>query len=284
MTLSFLRGLVAAVNPCGFVLLPTYLMFFLGAETSEVSTGLGVRRASIRRALTVSSALTAGFMTVFVIVGLVTYNFTSWIQQHARYATIVIAVGLIVLGIAMLSGRGVGLALPRLDVGGRDRGVRSMFLFGVAYAVASLGCTIGLFLPTLLAVRSKGFVGAIGNVAAYAAGMGLLITALTVSLAVAKIGLLGVLRRGMHRVEKIAGAFVVLSGLYLAYYFWVVDINSESDPITIAVENFQRRVITSLNNNWQAVAFILVAVVVVAGVYVRFGREGQQAPDNDLEV
>lgn len=284
MTLSFLRGLVAAVNPCGFVLLPTYLMFFLGADTSEVSTGLGIRRASIRRALTVSSALTAGFMAVFVIVGLVTYNFTFWIQQNARYATIVIAVGLIVLGVAMLSGRGGGIALPRLDVGGRDRGVRSMFLFGVAYATASLGCTIGLFLPTLIAVRSGGFIGAIGNVTAYAAGMGLLITALTVSLAVAKIGLLGVLRRGMHRVEKIAGGFVVISGLYLAYYFWVVDLNGDSDPITVAVENFQRRVITSLNNNWQAVAFILGAVVITSGIYVRVGREGQHVGDRDVEV
>ena len=93
-------------------------MFFL-ADTSEAASGLG--RASIRRALTVSSALTAGFMTVFIVVGIVTYNFTSWIQQNARYATIVIAVGLIGLGIAMLSGRSVGLALPRLDVGGRDR-------------------------------------------------------------------------------------------------------------------------------------------------------------------
>ena len=284
MTLSFLRGLVAAVNPCGFVLLPTYLMFFLGADTDEVSTGLGIRRASIRRALTVSSALTAGFMAVFVIVGLVTYNFTSWIQQNARYATIVIAVGLIVLGVAMLSGRGGGIALPRLDVGGRDRGVRSMFLFGVAYATASLGCTIGLFLPTLIAVRSGGFIGAIGNVAAYAAGMGLLITALTVSLAVAKIGLLGVLRRGMHRVEKIAGGFVVISGFYLAYYFWVVDLNGDSDPITVAVENFQRRVITSLNNNWQAVAFILGAVVITSGIYVRVGREGQHVGDRDVGV
>ena len=284
MTLSFLRGFVAAVNPCGFVLLPTYLMFFLGADTSEVASGLGVRRASIRRALMVSSALTAGFMAVFVVVGLVTYNFTFWIQQNARYATIVIAVGLIILGIAMLSGRGVGIALPRLDVGGRDRGVRSMFLFGVAYAVASLGCTIGLFLPTLISVRSDGFIGAIGNVAAYAAGMGLLITALTVSLAVAKIGLLGILRRGMHRVEKIAGVFVVLSGLYLAYYFWVVDINSASDPITIAVENFQRRVITNLNNNWQVVAFILGAVVIASAAYVRLGREGQQAHEDDVEV
>ncbi len=284
MTLSFLRGLVAAVNPCGFVLLPTYLMFFLGADTAEVSTGIGVRRASIRRALTVSSALTAGFMAVFIIVGLVTYNFTSWIQQHARYATIVIAIGLIALGVAMLSGRGVSIALPRLDVGGRDRGVRSMFLFGVAYAIASLGCTIGLFLPTLIAVRSDGLVGSIGNVAAYAAGMGLLITALTVSLAIAKIGLLGVLRRGMHRVEKIAGVFVVLSGLYLAYYFWVVDINGDSDPITIAVENFQRRVITNLNNNWQAVAFILGSVVIASVIYVRIGRDGSQASDDDVAV
>ena len=282
MTLSFLRGLVAAVNPCGFVLLPTYLMFFLGADTSEVSAGLGVRRASIRRALVVSSALTAGFMSVFIVVGLVTYNFTSWIQQNARYATIVIAVGLVVLGIAMLTGRGVGLALPRLVGGGRDRGVRSMFLFGVAYAVASLGCTIGLFLPTLIAVRSNGVFGALGNVAAYAAGMGLLITALTVSLAVAKIGLLGVLRRGMHRVETIAGVFVVLSGLYLAYYFWVVDVNGESDPITVAVEQFQRRVITSLNNNWQIVAVVLGAIVIASATYARLGRDSETVGENDV--
>jgi len=284
MTLSFLRGLVAAVNPCGFVLLPTYLMFFLGADTSEVSSGLGVRRASIRRALLVSSALTAGFMSVFIIVGLVTYNFTSWIQQNARYATIVIAVGLVILGIAMLMGRGVGLALPRLDVGGRDRGVRSMFLFGIAYAVASLGCTIGLFLPTLIAVRSNGFVGALGNVAAYAAGMGLLITALTVSLAVAKIGLLGVLRRGMHRVETIAGIFVVLSGLYLAYYFWVVDVNGDSDPITVAVEQFQRRVITNLNNNWQIVAVVLGAIVIASATYARLGRDPEPAGNDGDDV
>ena len=29
---SFTAGLLAAVNPCGFVLLPTYLLYFLGME------------------------------------------------------------------------------------------------------------------------------------------------------------------------------------------------------------------------------------------------------------
>ena len=65
MGLSFLRGLVAAVNPCGFILLPTYLMYFLGMQGQAP----GSQRATIRRALLVSGSLSAGFMSVFVVAG-----------------------------------------------------------------------------------------------------------------------------------------------------------------------------------------------------------------------
>lgn len=269
MSLSFLRGFVAAVNPCGFVLLPTYLMFFLGSDVSAAVGDLGSRRAGVRRALVVSAALTAGFMMVFVVVGLVTYHFTSWIQRNAKYATIAIAVGLVALGISMLRGYRLPIAAPRLDRGGRSRGVGSMFVYGVAYAVASLGCTIGLFLPSLFSARDDGLIAATGQVAAYGAGMGLLVTALTVSLAVARTGLLGVLRASMHRVEQVAAGFVILSGLYLAYYFWVVDIGGGSDPIVEAVDRIQRSVIDALQQRWQLTAVVLGALVLAAGVYSR---------------
>ena len=45
--LNFLRGVLATVNPCGFVLLPTYLMFFLGTEGARP----GTQRASVQRAV-----------------------------------------------------------------------------------------------------------------------------------------------------------------------------------------------------------------------------------------
>ena len=48
--LSFTYGLLAAVNPCGFVLLPTYLLYFLGMENLRP----GAERTSVRRALAVS--------------------------------------------------------------------------------------------------------------------------------------------------------------------------------------------------------------------------------------
>ncbi len=88
MGLSFLRGLVAAVNPCGFILLPTYLMYFLGMQGQHP----GSQRASIRRALVVSAAVSAGFLAVFLVAGLVSVHFTQWINRNARYATVVIGV------------------------------------------------------------------------------------------------------------------------------------------------------------------------------------------------
>jgi cytochrome c-type biogenesis protein len=274
MGLSFLRGLVAAVNPCGFILLPTYLMYFLGMQGAMP----GTQRATIRRALLVSAALSAGFMSVFLVVGLISYHFTSWINQNAKYATAVIAVGLIALGMAMLGGYRLPISTPKIDAGGRTRGVGSMFVFGIAYAVASIGCTIGLFLATLFATRREGVVAGVANVVAYGLGMALLVTALTVALAVANTGLLKVLRGGMRHVETIAAVFVVLSGIYLLYYFWVVDINESIDPITSRVERFQNWVLGQLSGNWEVVAVVLAVIVISAVIYVSRGRR-QQSDD-----
>jgi cytochrome c biogenesis protein CcdA len=280
MGLSFLRGLVAAVNPCGFILLPTYLMYFLGMQGAVP----GTQRATIRRALIVSSALSAGFMSVFVVVGLISYHFTSWINQNAKYATAVIALGLIALGLAMLGGYRLPIATPKLDAGGRTRGVGSMFVFGVAYAVASIGCTIGLFLATLFAARRDGILAGVTNVVAYGLGMALLVTALTVALAVANTGLLKVLRGGMRHVETVAAVFVVLSGIYLLYYFWVVDINESIDPITSRVERFQNWVLGQLSGNWEIVAVVLAVVVASAVMYVWVGRRNGLRTDPQVET
>src|SRR5690606_41075221 len=59
------------------------------------------------------------------------------------WVSIVIGLALAVLGLAMLAGYEPSVRLPRLDRGGRERTVRSMFVFGVSYAITSIGCKIG---------------------------------------------------------------------------------------------------------------------------------------------
>ena len=272
LSLGFVRGLIAAVNPCGFILLPTYLLYFLGLSSQE----LGTQRASIRRALLVSGAVSAGFLSIFLAVGLVSEFFTDQLTENAKYATAVIGAALIVLGVTMLFGYRLPIMTPKLDAGGRDRTVRSMFVYGIAYAVASIGCTIGLFIATLFGTgRREGYFAGVANIVAYGLGMAMLVTALTVALAVANVGLLKWLRRSLPYVEMAAGAFVLLSGAYLLWYFWQVDIQEDGDPITDAVANWQNEAQVFLNDHWGAVAVVLGAVVGGALVYTLMNRRRQ---------
>ena len=266
--LSFGAGLLAAVNPCGFVLLPTYLMYFLG-----VSGRPGTQRSTVRRALLVSAALSAGFMTVFVIVGGISRLFTDWLNQNAKYVALLIGVALVLLGIAMLFGYRLPFSTPKLDTGKRDQTVVSMYVFGLAYAVASIGCTLGPFSATVLGtIDTDGFFQGIIAVILYGAAMSLLITTLTVTLALAQGGLLKSLRTGMKYVEIASAIVMILSGLYLTWY-WFNDIRDNyDDNLTGRVLSWQERVAQFLDDNRLVLAIVFTVVVGIALSYTLISR------------
>jgi cytochrome c biogenesis protein CcdA len=266
MSLSFVRGMVAAVNPCGFILLPTYLMYFLGLQ----GTMPGTQRTTMRRAVVVSAAVSTGFLSVFLIAGVVSYNFTSWINENAKYATGGIGLALLVLGIAMVFGYKLPFMTPRIDTGaeGPKQTVSAMFVYGIAYAVASIGCTIGLFIATVFSTtRRDGVVSGVGNMLAYGAGMALLVSALTIALASANTSLLKLLRGSLQYVDRIAAFFVVLSGAYLLWYFYWVDIREEGDPITDWALERQAQATVFLTDHWEIVGLVMVAIVGGAMLY-----------------
>jgi cytochrome c biogenesis protein CcdA len=266
--LSFGSGLLAAVNPCGFVLLPTYLMYFLG-----VSGRPGTQRATIRRALLVSAALSTGFMTVFVIVGGISRLFTNWLNQNAKYLALLIGVALVILGIAMLFGYRLPFSTPKLETGKRDQTIASMYVFGLAYAIASIGCTIGPFSATVLGtIDTDGFFQGVVAVALYGIAMSLLITTLTVTLALAQGGLLKSLRTGMTYVETASAVVMILSGLYLSWY-WFNDIRDKyDDDLTGRVLNWQERIAQYIDNNRLVLAIVFAVIVGSALTYTFVSR------------
>ena len=272
--LSFGSGLLAAVNPCGFVLLPTYLMYFLG-----VSGRPGTQRATVRRALLVSAALSAGFMTVFVIVGGISRLFTNWLNQNAKYVGLLIGLALVILGIAMLFGYRLPFSTPKLETGKRDQTIASMYVFGLAYAIASIGCTIGPFSATVLGtIDTDGFVQGIFAIVLYGVAMSLLITTLTVTLAVAQGGLLKSLRSGMKYVETASAIVMIVSGLYLSWY-WFNDIRDKyDDNLTGRVLNWQERIAQYIDDNRLvlAIAFAIIVGIALTYTFVSQRREVKQ--------
>lgn len=274
---SFVLGVLAAVNPCGFVLLPTYLMFFLGIEGSRSADS---QRTSLARALRVGLATSSGFIAIFMVVGSISRLFTNAIERNAKYASIVIGFALVVMGIAMLAGWKPRVITPTIATG-KNRTFGSMFLFGVAYAVASIGCTIGFLTSVILgSINVHGFFSGMLSIALYGLGMGAIVTALTVSLAFAKGGLLRVLRGGMKYLDRVSAVLVLLTGLYLTWYWYAAIAERDYGSFVSRVERWQSDLATFLQRQgaWK-LALVFGAVIVVAGVIVRVGgRHNDGAP------
>ena len=216
LALAFGAGIVATVNPCGFAMLPAYLAFFLGAEGAERDTP-----TTVQRSLRVGLSVSAGFLVVFSAVGLAIYHLSASVDRWTPWATIVIGAVLVVLGIAILRGYEPVVRLPKLQRGGRERTDQSMFLFGISYAVASISCSLPAFTSAVVGTfRRENLASSLAVFVAYAAGMTLVLLALTVSLGMAKQGLLRGLRKALPYVTRASGVLLLVAGAYLVHYGW----------------------------------------------------------------
>jgi cytochrome c biogenesis protein CcdA len=269
--LAFTTGLLAAVNPCGFAMLPAYLSFFLGTEAEERDRS---SVATVGRALVVSTALTMGFLAVFVVLGAIIKAGGDALYRWASYLTIGIGTGLALLGVAMLFGYRPGFR-PHLDRGGTSRSVKSIVLFGVSYAIASLGCALPLFISNVLtSFTAKGFASGAVTFVMFSLGMGLLVTALTITLALSQGGLLRSIRQLLPYVERISAAILLVAGLYFVYYGIDEVRGTTSGGLALRVSDWQGRLATRINNVGPVtIGLILGAVVVGAVLFVMRRRQ-----------
>jgi cytochrome c-type biogenesis protein len=209
-------GMVATVNPCGFAMLPAYLSYFLGLDSESGPERPGARLAQAAR---VGLAVSAGFLAVFAGAGTLVEVADIRVAAYTPWISIVIGLGLLVLGIAMVAGFELVVRLPKLERGGRARTVPSMFVFGVSYAIASIGCSLPIFLTAVAGTtRRESFADGLAVFAVYAAGMALVLVALTVAMALARTSLLRFLRSAQPYVNRVAGGLVALAGAYVTYY------------------------------------------------------------------
>ena len=258
-------GLVAALNPCGFAMLPSYVTLVV------LGTGERSRSAAVARALGATVVMAAGFLLVFAVFGLVLAPVAGEVQRYLPVATIVIGAALVGIGGWMLSGREIRLLLPKPGGAPTSR-LGSMFGYGLAYAVASLSCTIGPFLAVTGATFRAGSIGE-GLLAylAYGAGMALVVGVLAAGVALGGAGFATRTRRLMPYVTRAGGGLLILIGLYVGYYgIYATRVNlgggDPHDPVVHAAGTLQRTLVEWVDTvGVLPLGLVLLAIVVVAG-------------------
>src|SRR5207248_9625325 len=111
----------------------------------------------------------------FTLLGLIVKVLTDRVYDLASWVSIVVGIALMVFGITLLAGYEPNVRLPHLKRGGRTRGLGSMFVFGVSYAVASLGCSLPIFLTYIYSQYETGFASGVATSVAFTGGFGLVL-------------------------------------------------------------------------------------------------------------
>ncbi|WP_109510106.1 cytochrome c biogenesis CcdA family protein [Nocardioides speluncae] len=266
--LALAAGMVAAVNPCGFALLPAYLsLFVLGDPPRSRLTAVG-------RALRATTALTLGFAGVFLIFGLAIAPVAASVQSFLPGFTVGLGLALAAAGLWLLAGR----TLPTLAWPGRRRpgpgtpvvaSWPAMAGFGVSYAVASLGCTIAPFLAVVVtSFRSRSPADGVVLFAAYAAGMGLTVGVAATSVALSRRELVTAMRRAGSVVPRLGGLMLAAAGGYVAWYgVWelrVLHAGAGTDPVVSAASPVQEW----LAGRTEAIGYTGLAVVLAVLVAI----------------
>lgn len=263
-------GMLAALNPCGFALLPAYLTLLI---TGDQPT----RLVAVARALKLTAAMTAGFTAVFAVFGLVIAPVASSAQRYLPWFTVVVGIVLAGAGLWLLTGR--SLTLTRRTRAGSTGAaspitgsVTSMFGFGVSYAVASLTCTIAPFLAVVVsAFRSGSPLEGSVLFLLYAAGMGLVVGTAALAVALAQQSLVRGARSLGRAVPVVAGVLLVVVGTYVAWYGWweirVLAGGATDDPVIGAAADVQQWLASSVSRIG-AGGFVLAfaAIIIVAAL------------------
>lgn len=219
-TYAFVLGAIAAFNPCGFALLPAYLGLYLGDQGG----GSGVLPRA-RRSLTVAAVVAVTFTALFGAMGAVFSLASSAIVRVLPWAGLAVGVVLVLVGGLILAGSSIGGSLPHrlADRFGRsagEGGTRGYAAFGLAYGIASLGCTLPLFMALMgTAVAAGGRLAAVIAFALYGAGMAAVLGVLTLAAGMATVGAVRRVRSVTRFVSVLSAALLLLSGAFVIYYW-----------------------------------------------------------------
>jgi cytochrome c-type biogenesis protein len=277
--LAFTAGLVATVNPCGFAMLPAYLSYFVGQTEQDERGG---RVAAVRSGLVIGAVVSSGFLLVFGLAGiLITLGLRSIIDL-LPWAAMLIGGGLALLGGAMLAGFDPVVRLPTFSRAPEGKRTSSVLAFGISYAVASLSCTLPVFLVVVAgAIPRADLISGVLLFLVYGLGMSLVLIVLTLALAMGKQGLVRSMRRWSGNVHRVSGAVLLLAGGYIVW-FWATNL---SDPLAasgpvIAVERWSSR-LTNLIGDRPLLAGVSLALVVLVALTSLVANRARRSTGRD---
>ena len=218
---SFITGIAAFFAPCSFAILPGYISYYISKYSNKDRKNIFFR--NVLEGLVFGIIASAGFFTVFGLAGAAVLILGQYIKRIIPWIAVATGIILIIIGIIMIFRREFAFfQMPKINIV-RENKKLGVYLFGIAYAIGSLGCVFPIFLSVMIqGISYDSFLDGAYTVIAYIAGMSLLMIGATAFAFAAKHTLLNKLEKILPYFRKISGAILIAAGIYMIYYQYIL--------------------------------------------------------------
>ncbi|MDI4663079.1 cytochrome c biogenesis protein CcdA [Xanthobacter autotrophicus] len=207
---AFLAGVLSFASPCVLPLVPAYLGFLTGT----VAAGEGQPQPRWR-VIVAAGLFVLGFSTVFILLGATASTLGQMLIRHVEVLTLVSGALLVLFGLHMTGLVRIPLLYrqAKIDAAATPAGIVGPYLIGLAFGFGWSPCVGPVLAAILIVAGAEASVGkGVALLAVYSAGIGipfLLAAAFTGPF----LAWAASARRRLGLIEKVAGAFLILTGL-----------------------------------------------------------------------
>jgi cytochrome c biogenesis protein CcdA/peroxiredoxin len=215
--LALLTGLLSFFAPCAFPLLPGYISYYLGREKGGTTLS-GSVKAGI--------AATTGINGIFALIGIAVAVGGVAVKSYLSYFTPAVGFFILLLGLAMVLGKtelfdkfGGRLSLYASKIGVRAQH-SGLFLYGVGYGLAVMGCQVPVFIALVFAgMASGGALNAFLVFFSFSLGMGGMMLTVSILAGMAKMKVLERLKQMTPYINRVCGVILIIVGVYFLLEF-----------------------------------------------------------------
>ncbi len=209
---SFLAGAISFFAPCSFALFPGYVAFYIGSkEDKKVKPWeLGLFAS-------------AGIISFFMVLSIILILPGKYLKEYLKFLAPIVGLIVFISGILLFVGYSFKLQFMQKLFNKfktkKPRSRRNIYLFGLGYGAASVGCTIPLLFTLIIIPISAGkIIEVFLSLLAYALSMSFILVLLTSISSLAKKNIYNQLIRKTGIIKAASGIVLIFVGAFMIYY------------------------------------------------------------------
>jgi len=247
ITFAFSAGAISFLNPCGFAMLPAYVSYFiqstikqnssskLASSTTGISNNLrSILARKIGAGILIGIIITLAFVTIFGVTGLVISAAGTGITKYFPWIAVLSGIIIIGIGVSTILGKTfhINIPLPKdllfINNGNKNDNDNNknnktkylkFFLFGIGYSIASLSCTLPVFLLVVFqGISTGGLLDGFLVFLLYALGMGTVMIGVSLAISISNQVFMRLMAKLSSKINVISSIVLIGAGLYLLYY------------------------------------------------------------------